>query len=37
MYSLMNKDHWPTIFEFFYSRMLALESVFDEFKELLES
>jgi hypothetical protein len=32
----MNKENWPAIFKFFYTNMLALEMVFEEYKDYLE-
>ncbi len=34
--SINNREHWPKIFSFFYQKMDKLESVFNDYKELLE-
>jgi len=34
--TINNRAHWPEIFAFFYQKMNKLETVFEEYKELLD-
>ena len=34
--TINNRQHWPKIFAFFYQKMDKLETVFEEYKELLD-